>query len=47
METDDKKIKREHTGAEIVFANRNSHSRAPSLSSAPHAATLLMTHTLD
>lgn len=47
METDVKKIKQEHTVAEIVFANRNSHSIASSLSSAPHAVTMLMTHILD
>lgn len=29
-ETDVKKIKQEHTVAEIIFANRNSHPRAPS-----------------
>lgn len=29
-ETDVKKIKQEHTVAEIIFANRNSHARAPS-----------------
>lgn len=29
METDVKKIKQEHTVADIVCANRNSHSRAP------------------